>query len=220
MAIVKTPWIGRRALISGLATAAALPLVPRTLRADSSLTITPQQTLGPFYPKDWTGDIDNDLVLVQGESAKALGHITHVSGKILDAAGQPIRNAQVEIWQCDANGIYRHPRDTSWFSKRERDPGFQSRGRMSTDAEGNYTFRTIRPVAYPGRTPHIHFKVDAADKDQLVTQMYVEGDPGNERDGILNSLPERERASVIVRLEEADRLEQGALAGVFNIVMG
>jgi protocatechuate 3,4-dioxygenase beta subunit len=176
--------------------------------------------LGPFYPKDWTGDIDNDLVLVQGEAAKALGHVTHVSGKILDAAGQPIRNAQVEIWQCDANGIYRHPRDTSWFSKRERDPGFQSRGRMSTDAEGNYSFRTIRPVAYPGRTPHIHFKVDAPDKDQLVTQMYVEGDPGNERDGILNSLPERERASVVVRLEEADRLEQGALAGVFNIVIG
>jgi protocatechuate 3,4-dioxygenase beta subunit len=220
MGIVKTPWIGRRALISGLATAATLPLVPRMLRADSGLTITPQQTLGPFYPKDWTGDIDNDLVLVQGEAAKALGHVTHVSGKILDAAGQPIRNAQVEIWQCDANGIYRHPRDTSWFSKRERDPGFQSRGRMSTDAEGNYSFRTIRPVAYPGRTPHIHFKVDAPDKDQLVTQMYVEGDPGNERDGILNSLPERERASVVVRLEEADRLEQGALAGVFNIVIG
>ena len=211
MGIVKTPWIGRRALISGLATAAALPLVPRALHADSSLTITPQQTLGPFYPKDWTGDIDNDLVLVQGEAAKALGHITHVSGKILDAAGQPIRNAQVEIWQCDANGIYRHPRDTSWFSKRERDPGFQSRGRMTTDTEGNYSFRTIRPVAYPGRTPHIHFKVDAPDKDQLVTQMYVEGDPGNERDGILNSLPERERASVVVRLEAADRLEQGAL---------
>ena len=220
MGIVKTPWIGRRALISGLATAAALPLVPRSLRADSGLTITPQQTLGPFYPKDWTGDIDNDLVLVQGEAAKALGHITHVSGKILDAAGEPIRNAQVEIWQCDANGIYRHPRDTSWFSKRERDPGFQSRGRMTTDTEGNYSFRTIRPVAYPGRTPHIHFKVEAPDMDQLVTQMYVEGDPGNERDGILNSLPERERASVVVRLEAADRLEQGALAGVFNIVMG
>ncbi|MDO9384074.1 MAG: protocatechuate 3,4-dioxygenase [Hyphomicrobiaceae bacterium] len=220
MAIVKTPWIGQRALISGLATAAAMPLASHALRADSSLTITPQQTLGPFYPNDWTGDIDNDLVLVQGEAAKALGHITHVSGKILDAAGQPVRNAQVEIWQCDANGIYRHPRDTSWFAKRERDPGFQSRGRMTTDAEGNYSFRTIRPVAYPGRTPHIHVKVDAPGKDQLVTQMYVEGDPGNERDGILNSLPERERASVIVRLEEADRLEQGALAGVFNIVMG
>lgn len=219
MGIVQTPWIGRRRLISGLAAAAAVPLAPRMLRADNGLTITPQQTEGPFYPKDWTGDIDNDLVLVQGEAAKALGHITHVSGKILDASGHPVRNAQVEIWQCDANGVYRHPRDTSWFSKRERDPGFQSRGRMTTDEEGNYSFRTIRPVAYPGRTPHIHFKIDAADKKQLVTQMYVEGDPGNERDGILNSLSERERASVIVKLEAAERLEQGALAGVFDIVL-
>lgn len=218
MGIVKTPWIGRRALISGLAAAVALPQAPRILRAGSALTITPRQTEGPFYPKDWTGDIDNDLVLVQGEAAKSLGHVTHVAGKILDAAGHPVRNAQVEIWQCDANGVYRHPRDTSW--ERKRDPGFQSRGRMVTDTEGNYSFRTIRPVAYPGRTPHIHFKVDAPGKEQLITQMYVDGDPGNERDGILNSLTERERASVLVKLEEAERLEHGALAGVFNIVMG
>lgn len=219
MAPVKTPWIGRRELISGLAVAAAVPLRPRALYAERLLTVTPPQTEGPFYPKDWTGDIDNDLVLVQGEAAKALGHVTHVSGKILDASGQPIRNAEVEIWQCDNNGIYRHPRDTSWFSKRERDPGFQSRGRMTTDTRGNYSFRTIRPVAYPGRTPHIHFKVAAPGKERLTTQMYVEGDPGNARDGILNSLPESQRASVIVRLEEADRIEQGALAGVFNIVL-
>lgn len=219
MAPVKTPWIGRRELISGLAVAAAVPLRPRALYAERLLTVTPPQTEGPFYPKDWTGDIDNDLVLVQGEAAKALGHVTHVSGKILDASGQPIRNAEVEIWQCDNNGIYRHPRDTSWFSKRERDPGFQSRGRMTTDTGGNYSFRTIRPVAYPGRTPHIHFKVAAPGKERLTTQMYVEGDPGNARDGILNSLPESQRASVIVRLEEADRIEQGALAGVFNIVL-
>lgn len=217
---VKTPWIGRRALISGLASAAAAPLAPRVLRADSSLMITPQQTEGPFYPKDWSGDIDNDLVLVQGEAAKALGQVTHVIGKILDSSGRPVRNAEVEIWQCDANGIYRHPRDTSWFSERKRDPGFQSRGRVVTDEEGNYSFRTIRPVAYPGRTPHIHFKVEAPGKDRLITQMYVEGDPGNARDGILNSLSEQERASVIVKLEEAERLEQGALAGEFNIVLG
>lgn len=182
--------------------------------------ITPQQTEGPFYPKDWSGDIDNDLVLVQGEAAKALGQVTHVIGKILDSSGRPVRNAEVEIWQCDANGIYRHPRDTSWFSERKRDPGFQSRGRVVTDEEGNYSFRTIRPVAYPGRTPHIHFKVEAPGKDRLITQMYVEGDPGNARDGILNSLSEQERASVIVKLEEAERLEQGALAGEFNIVLG
>lgn len=219
MAATKTPWIGRRALISGLSATAAVPLVGRRVNAGSVLTVTPQQTEGPFYPKDWTGDIDNDLVLVKGEAAKALGRVTHVTGKILDAAGQPVRNARVEIWQCDNNGVYRHPRDTSWFSRRERDAGFQSRGHMITDQDGNYTFRTIRPVAYPGRTPHIHFKVEAPDKQRLITQMYVEGDPGNARDGILNGLSEAERASVIVRLEEAERLEQGALAGVFNIVL-
>lgn len=219
MAATKTPWIGRRALISGLSATAAVPLVGRRVNAGSALTVTPQQTEGPFYPKDWTGDIDNDLVLVKGEAAKALGRVTHVTGKILDAAGQPVRNARVEIWQCDNNGVYRHPRDTSWFSRRERDAGFQSRGHMITDQGGNYTFRTIRPVAYPGRTPHIHFKVEAPDKQRLITQMYVEGDPGNARDGILNGLSEAERASVIVRLEEAERLEQGALAGVFNIVL-
>lgn len=219
MSMVKTPWIGRRQLIAGLAAAAVLPVVPRVLQADAALTITPQQTEGPFYPKDWTGDIDNDLVLVKGEAAKALGHVTHLTGKVLDASGQPVRNAEIEIWQCDANGVYRHPRDTSWFSKRERDPGFQSRGRMLTDADGTYSFRTIKPVAYPGRTPHIHFKIAAPEKETLITQMYVAGDPGNARDGILNSLPDRERESVIVALETADRLEPGALAGVFNIVL-
>ena len=195
---VKTPWIGRRALISGLGSAAALQLVPRRLNAKSHLTITPRQTEGPFYPKDWTGDIDNDLVLVQGEAAKALGQVTHVSGKILDASGVPVREARVEIWQCDHNGVYRHPRDTSLFSRRERDAGFQGRGHVVTDAEGNYSFRTIKPVAYPGRTPHIHFKVEAPGKQQLITQMYVEGDPGNERDGIWRRMNEEARAAVTV----------------------
>lgn len=215
---IKTPWIGRRTLITGIATAVVVPLAPKLALADS-LTLTPRQTEGPFYPKDWTGDIDNDLVLVQGEAAKAMGHITHVSGRVLDAAGGPIKDAMVEIWQCDNNGVYRHPNDTSWFRERKRDAGFQSRGRMTTDASGAYTFRTIRPVAYPGRTPHIHFKIEAPGKPALITQMYVLGDPGNERDGILHSLSPRERDSVLVKLEAAERLEAGALAGTFDIVL-
>jgi protocatechuate 3,4-dioxygenase beta subunit len=218
MRIVRTPWIGRRHLITGLAALAAVPVAPGLLRADSGRTATPRQTLGPFYPTDWTGDIDNDLVLVKGEAAKALGHVTHVTGRILDASGQPVRGAQVEIWQCDANGIYRHPRDASWFSRRERDAGFQGRGRVVTDDAGTYSFRTIRPVAYPGRTPHIHFKIEAPGTE-LITQMYVADDPGNARDGILNSLSDSERASVIVALEDADGIEQGALAGTFDIVL-
>lgn len=219
MPLIKTPWIGRRTVLTGLAVSAAVPLAPKLLLADSKLTLTPEQTEGPFYPKDWTGDIDNDLVLVKGEAAKAMGHVTHITGRVLDAAGGPVAGAQIEIWQCDANGIYRHPRDTNWFGVRKRDPGFQSRGRMVTDASGAYSFRTIRPVAYPGRTPHIHFKIEAKGKPALITQMYVDGDPGNARDGILNSLPERERASLLIKLEDADRLEPGALAGTFDIVM-
>lgn len=219
MSNTKTPWIGRRTLVRGLVTAAAIPLTPRLLRASDALTATPQQTEGPFYPVDWTGDIDNDLVQVRGEAAKALGKVTHVTGQVLDASGNPIRNARVEIWQCDNNGVYRHPRDRSWFSKRDVDPGFQSRGHYVTDTEGNYSFRTIRPTPYPGRTPHIHFKIEAPDRETLITQMYVADDPGNARDGILNSLSAKERDSVIVKLQEADRLEEGALAGVFNIVL-
>jgi len=215
---IRTPWLGRRHVLQGLASVATLPLTARLANADSGRVLTPAQTEGPFYPTDWTGDADNDLVLVQGEAAKALGHITHVSGRILDANGEPLRGARVEIWQCDANGVYRHPRDTSWGRQRQRDAGFQGRGRMVTNDSGGYSFRTIRPVAYPGRTPHIHFKIEAPGRD-LITQMYVAGDPGNARDGILNRLPGRERESVIVKLEDADLIEQGALAGTFDIVM-
>lgn len=217
---IKTPWIGRRRLITGLASAITLPLAPKLVLAEGALVTTPRQTEGPFYPVDWSGDVDNDLVLVKGEAAQAMGHITHVFGRVLDAAGGPIQDARIEIWQCDNTGIYRHPRDTSWFRERKPDQGFQSRGRAVTDASGGYSFRTIRPVAYPGRTPHIHFKIEAPGKPALITQMYVAGDPGNERDGILNSLDPRQRDSVIVKLDAADRIETGALAGTFDIVLG
>lgn len=216
---ITTPWIGRRTLVTGLASAGLVPMIPKLSLAQPELVVTPRQTEGPFYPVDWAGDIDNDLVLVKGEAAKALGHVTHIAGRVLDAAGGPVAGARIEIWQCDANGTYRHPRDTSGLRERKPDAGFQSRGRMLTGADGGYSFRTIRPVAYPGRTPHIHFKIEAPGKPVLITQMYVADDPGNERDFILNSMPDRERASVIVKLEDAERLEAGALAGTFDIVL-
>jgi protocatechuate 3,4-dioxygenase beta subunit len=185
------------------------------------LVATPRQTEGPFYPPDWSGDIDNDLVLVTGESAHALGQVTHVMGRVLDAEGHPIEGAQIEIWQCDVNGVYRHPSDTSWFGARKRDAGFQGRGRTLSGADGSYRFRTIKPVAYPGRTPHIHFAIRAPGRERLVTQMYVAGEPQNARDGILQGIRDAaQHEAVIVRLDPADRLEQGALAGDFDIVLG
>ena len=220
MALVRTPWIGRRALIVGASASAGLLLgSPLLTLAQERLPRTPRQTEGPFYPTDWSGDADNDLVMVQGEQARSMGLVTHVQGRVLDPAGQPISGAVVEIWQCDARGIYRHPQDER--GARRHDAAFQGRGRTTSDSGGRYSFRTIRPVPYPGRTPHIHFKVLAPAKSPLVTQMYVFGEPQNARDGVLNGIGDRrQRDSVIVRLDSADAIEPGSLAGTFDMVLG
>jgi protocatechuate 3,4-dioxygenase beta subunit len=167
------PLLRRRGLIvasTGLAGSSALG--PGWTSAAVS-ALTPAQTEGPFYPVRLPDDRDADLVRVTGSDAAALGVVTHVQGRVLDRAGQPMGGITVEIWQCDANGRYRHPRDRR---AREQDPGFQGYGRAITDAAGGYRFRTIRPVAYPGRTPHIHFKLGIARVELLTTQMYVAGD--------------------------------------------
>ena len=214
----KTTPLGRRGVIAGLSASTTALLVPLGSRAQDGLIRTPRQGEGPFYPVEWSGDVDADLVVVSGEAAQALGQITHINGRILDPSAQPIMGASIEIWQCDANGVYRHPRDSA---TRNRDQGFQGRGRATSDASGRYHFRTIRPVAYPGRAPHIHFKVLLPDGRGLVTQMYVFGETQNERDGVLNGIRDRrQRDALIVRLETADAIETGALVGVFDIVMG
>lgn len=214
-----TPWLGRRTVITGMSAAASsllLPVAPSG--AQHKLIATPRQSEGPFYPVEWSGDVDADLVVVKGEAAQALGQITHINGRILDTLAQPVVGASVEIWQCDANGVYRHPGQGG--ATLRRDPGFQGRGRATSDAAGRYAFRTIRPVAYPGRAPHIHFKVVLPDRGVLVTQMYVFGEAQNERDGVLNGIRDHRRRDVlIVRLAPADALEPGALAGVFDIVL-
>jgi protocatechuate 3,4-dioxygenase, beta subunit len=217
---VRTPWIGRRTFLVGASlSSAGLVAAPLLALAQDRPLATPRQTEGPYYPTDWSGDADNDLVAVAGENAKAMGSVTHVRGRVVDLGGQPISGATVEIWQCDARGIYRHPQDER--GARRHDAAFQGRGKASTDSAGRYSFRTIRPVPYPGRTPHIHFKVLAPGKNPLVTQMYVFGEPQNTRDGVLNGIRDRrQRDSVIVRLDPADGVEPGSLAGTFDIVLG
>ncbi|MBL8701904.1 MAG: intradiol ring-cleavage dioxygenase [Alphaproteobacteria bacterium] len=221
MSRIATPAIGRRhalrgglvVAVAGLSAAADGPAARAAARS-----ATPRQTEGPFYPVDWSGDADADLVQVHGEAARATGRILHLRGRVVGLDGSPRAGARVEIWQCDAQGVYRHPRDER--GGRRREPGFQGRGFCSADADGAYGFRTIRPVAYPGRTPHIHVKVTAPGHATLVTQAYVDGEPQNERDAVLNAIRDpRQRASVIMRLEPAERIEAGALAGLFDIVL-
>jgi protocatechuate 3,4-dioxygenase beta subunit len=214
MTLIVTPWLGRRHFLAGAATLA----LPAGLRAQSGpLVATPRQTAGPFYPVQFPPDVDSDLVVLRGAAARAEGTVTHITGRVLGLDGRLIPNATVEIWQCDARGRYLHPSDTGG---RPRDAAFQGFGRAVSGPDGAYSFRTIRPVPYPGRTPHIHFAVAAPGGRELVTQMYVAGEPGNERDGLYRSLRDaRQRAAVTVRLEPVNGVEAGALGGAFDVVL-
>src|SRR5213596_330512 len=183
----------RRQFLRSLSFGAALFAVPGAF-ADQ-LIRTPRQTEGPFYPDHLPLDTDNDLIIVNDAITPAVGEITHLSGRILDASGQPIRNALVEIWQVDNNGVYLHSKDTH----ADRDRNFQGFGRFLTGSSGEYYFRTVKPVPYPGRTPHIHYKIKRNGKELLTTQCYIKGHPGNEKDGICKSISdEKARASVTV----------------------
>ncbi len=214
-----TPFLSTRRdlLVAGGSAAIATACSLDDASGQSALRIsTPRQTAGPFYPVDWSGDVDGDLVRVAGAAAAAQGVVTHLRGRVLTTRGTPVPGAIVEIWQCDAFGRYRHPRDR----QDGRDVGFQGRGRVVTGADGSYAFRTIRPVAYPGRTPHIHAAIAASDRQSLVTQFYVDGEPLNARDGLFNRLRDpAARDAVLLRLERADRIEEGALLAQRDIVL-
>lgn len=208
------PTHGRRYVLSAASGLAAAFLLPRRGRSATTLTPTPRQTEGPFYPVATPADADNDLVKVAGHDAEARGTLLQLRGRVLDVDGRPIAGSTVEIWQCDHQGHYLHPRDRG-----PRDPDFQGYGRMSADAHGGYFFRTIKPVPYPGRTPHIHVAVVAPNRPKLITQMYVAGDPQNARDDIYRNLGAAEQRAVTVELEPVSGSGPAALAGAFDIVL-
>jgi protocatechuate 3,4-dioxygenase beta subunit len=182
------------------------------------LALTPRQTEGPFYPTKLPLDTDNDLIVVNDGLTPADGVITHLTGRLLDGRGEPVRNTVVEIWQVDAHGVYLHPGSDSGA---KRDARFQGFGRFLTGSTGEYYFRTIKPVPYPGRTPHIHFKIARAGKALLTTQCYIQGEPQNDRDGVLRGIrDERARRSVIVPFTALPQSAVGELQARFDIVLG
>lgn len=206
----------RRQFLGGLAVGLSAFSV-RGLFAEE-LTRTPKQTEGPFYPDRLPLDTDNDLIVINDTLTPAVGEITHLSGRILDARGNPLRNAVVEIWQCDSGGAYLHSK-TGNADKKDRN--FQGFGRFLTGRAGEYGFRTIKPVPYPGRTPHIHFAVKVPGQEKFVTQCYVKGHPGNEKDGLLRSIrDEKARESVLVEFAPVRESRVGELAARFDIVLG
>ncbi len=180
----------------------------------AELVATPAQMPGPFYPLTFPLDQDNDLVSVKGRSGIAHGMITNVAGQVLDENGRPQAGVSIEIWQVNGYGRYHHEGDDS---DKPIDPNFQGYGRAVTGADGAYRFRTVKPVAYPGRAPHIHFALTRKDFGTFTTQMYVAGAPENERDFLLSRIRDRRaRASLIVALAPST---EGELAGEFNIVL-
>jgi protocatechuate 3,4-dioxygenase beta subunit len=210
--------IPRRRVLGGVVASAAGFSLPQ-LSVAAALPPTPAQTAGPFYPLALPPDADNDLIHIAGQNGMAKGTVTYLSGRVLDSDGRPIAAARVEIWQCDAGGRYHHVRDDR--AGLPLDDNFQGYGQTTTDAAGGYRFVTIRPVAYSGRTPHIHFSITGAGFPRLITQMYIAGEPQNERDGVLSSIRDpAARSRVIVPLQPAPDAEPGALAGRFDIVLG
>ncbi len=182
------------------------------------LVQTPRQTEGPFYPDKMPLDTDNDLLVINDAITPAVGEITHMSGRVLDKSGNPLRNVVVEIWQVDNVGAYLH---SGSDNRDKHDANFQGFGRFLTASTGEYFFRTIKPVPYPGRTPHIHLMVKKGRRKLLTTQCYVKGHPQNLQDGLLQNIRDKkQRESVIVDFKKMPDSKIGELSARFDIVLG
>ena len=175
--------------------------------ATAALARTPGAAEGPFYPVEMPSDDDNDLVRAEPSVRRAGGNILHLGGTVLGVDGDAIAAARVEIWQCDAKGIYFHTGDRRFAS---RDVDFQGFGHAKSDASGRFIFRTIVPVPYPGRTPHIHLRVILGGEVKLTTQFYRAGFEQNAGDVLYRRLTsqERERVSFEVKPRAEGRARQ------------
>lgn len=208
---------GRRKILTRSGLLGVLAFAPASRAVAAALFPTPRQTTGPFYPAEIPFDSDNDLYRVTGQPAPAEGLALDLFGQVLTEDGRPLAAASVEIWQCDTRGRYHHPREPRGAA----DPKFQGYGRMESRSDGGYRFRTIRPVPYPGRTPHIHVAVSGPAMKRLTTQLYLaEEAERNARDSLyLHLSPEAQRA-VTVALGPAADPEMAQLSGRFDLVIG
>ncbi len=202
----------RRLLLGAAGMLATVPLQA----AQRLLPATPPQTAGPFYPVELPLDDDNDLTKIRGRIGRPKGQITDLSGRLLDLNGRPLPKFRIEIWQCDANGRYHHPYDDG---DRPVDEHFQGHGSTLSSQQGEYRFRTIRPVPYPGRTPHIHLAVFPPGHRPFVTQLYVKGDPRNDMDFVYRRVPVEHRHLVVAEFAPAGRAEV-EFAASFDVVLG
>jgi len=216
----------RRDALEKIAVASALTLIdPGLFLAQSpNLKLTPEQIMGPFYPVIKSLDRDADLTVVKGKRGKAQGQVIQLMGRVLNAKGEPVKGARLELWQANAQGRYMHPSDVN---PAPLDPNFQGFSVQMTDAEGRYRFKTIKPGAYPinamnlseKRPPHIHFDITGANS-RLVTQMYFPDDPLNDSDPLFRELGESKSAAIGKVLPPTRDVEPDSIIVMWDIVIG
>jgi protocatechuate 3,4-dioxygenase beta subunit len=207
----------RRQFVTALALGSAGLFAPGAFAEELIRTTSVEE--GPFYPDKLPLDTDNDLLIVNDSLTPAVGEIAHLSGRLLDSKGDPIKNALVEIWQVDSRGVYLRDRPAH---PAKFDSHFQGFGRFLTGSTGEYYFRTIKPLAYELRpAPHVHFAVKVKGREKWTTQLFVKGDPGNDQDRIYKSIHDRKaRESVTVDFVPVKGSRVGELAAKFDMVMG
>lgn len=196
--------LDRRTVFVGLAAAG----VATRARAAVPLAITPQEMLGPFYPKHPLSDQDFDLTQIRGHSGRAKGELIELLGRVLRPDGTPIPHARIEMWQANAAGRYRHPTDAN---PAPLDPNFQGYAQITSGSDGSFRLLTIKPGAYPApvgmRTPHIHFDIQSVDC-RFVSQVYFPNEPLNSSDPFLSTMPMRHQDPSLLMARE----EQGTTA--------
>jgi protocatechuate 3,4-dioxygenase beta subunit len=208
--------LGTALAAGGLAATAAAPLLAAT-----RLRRTPAQILGPFYPLIKPLDQDADLTVIKGKSGKAAGQVVHVAGRVLNAMGEPVPGARIEIWQANTHGRYTHSSDTNTAPL---DPNFEGYASLVSDEQGRYHFKTIKPAAYPEgdtgmmRAPHIHFDVSGR-RNRLVTQMYFAGESLNDTDRFLATARANTKLLIVSLQPPSGDLEAGSKLANFDIVL-
>ena len=206
----------RRKFLTGVGLGAAAFLVPGAYA--ESLSLTPRQTEGPFYPNKLPLDTDNDLLIINDSINPAKGEVTHLTGTVRNVNGAVVRNALVEIWQVGANAGYLHTGDNRHA---QRDQNFQGYGRFSTDSQGRFYFRTVKPLPYPGRTPHIHAAVSQKGQRMLTSQCYVAAEKKrNAKDGLYRRISAEGQKLVTLDFKAMADSPARELAAHWDIVIG
>ena len=182
---------------------------------------TPDQILGPFYPVAKPLYQGADLTSIPGRPGPAAGQVIHLMGRVLNRKGQPVQGARIEVWQANARGRYTHPGDVN---PAPLDPNFEGFAVLTTDAEGRYRMKTVKPGAYPAgpdarlRPPHIHFDV-AGKSNRLVTQLYFAGEPLNDNDPFLQGAGAGKNRLIVPLGSPSREFEPNSLVGVWDIVL-